>query len=422
MTIAKTKVLWAGARIWFSPWRNRLVLPVLRSRLFAKTDIERIDPTWSEVLFQRLMGRLLRSPLLFLGSLRKTLRVCATYRCNLSCEACYARGLQEQFGTDMKLADFVRLVDWAKPKGWAKIRFLGGEPTMHPDFTGMLDTCYRNDMQVTLATNNFFSEEVLDRLDNPLVYDIAVNYSSMHTADEKQRRLFRDNLRRMSERSMPFSLSHIVDSEGKDPLIPGLFEDIRRYRPTYLRVSLELPAPSDPFTTENLFRAREVLFRKIYGILKRCAKLYTPFYVYRPVPLCLFSTKQRAMLKRFSSFVFFSRCPLSYAGDGGYGTMVTINPDMSTFPCASVFLKGPEISSMGRRQQRHDFYRQILEPHLKKTLMDECEKCKYHEAFLKILAGNKALQPMLFHRPESCQGGCINLRCHEFQKSGCAVE
>ena len=124
-------------RVWFSRWRQKRLVPVMRSRLFRAVFRGARDarPNYAQVLFQRVMGAALRSPKMLLGLFHNSLRVCVTYRCNLSCKACYARGLQQEVGReDMSVEDFDKLTDHALNLGWRKIRFLGGEPTIHPRF------------------------------------------------------------------------------------------------------------------------------------------------------------------------------------------------------------------------------------------------------------------------------------------------
>jgi len=422
-----SRMLLAVSRRWLTPWRNRVAYRVLKSgpfsALFSRNGPgDDPEPTLAQIGFQRFLGAVLRHPDIFLCSFGRTLRVSITYRCNLSCKACYARGLLEQFPDDMKLEDCERLLGWAKEHGWPKIRFLGGEPSLHPGFKEMLEACYRLRLAVTLPTNNFFGQDVLAKLDHPCVKDIGVNYSTLALAGAGQKAAFRGNLEEMSRRDMPLSYSYIVSSKEEDPLEAELLADVGRYRPSYLRVSLELPAVEDSFESAELFRARERLFSRIRRIMRHCVREYVPFFVYRPIPLCLFSREQMEELRRCSRHVFFSRCPLSHAGPNGYGMMVTVNPDLSTFPCASVFVKGPEIFSLDTGRKRHAHHKEHVAPLLEAPLMKACETCPSHSRFIELLREDETTGDVPFAAAGACQGGCVNFRCRDADKGGCIWE
>jgi organic radical activating enzyme len=412
--------------LWFSKWRDKVILPFMRSGLFEALFCrggKDGGPNAAQMLFQRLLIRILRTPKVFLPHYASTLRVCVTYRCNLSCKACYARGLQKELGMDdIRLEDFARLVGRLKGTGWRSIRFLGGEPTIHPHFTEMLDMCYRAGIEVSMPTNNLFPAEVGEKLASPLVRDMAVNYSAVSSLDAEQKRIFSDNLEYMSRRSIPFSFSYILDPADSEDRLTALYADMRKYKPLYIRVSLELPAFSDTHFTFMFAETRKVLFSSVYRMLQNCAKLYVPFYIYRPIPLCLFSAEQREKLEKYSRFIFFTRCPLSFITENGYGMMLTVNPDLSTFPCASVFLKGPDIFSFKNRLAVNEFYADKLHAVLAAPLADACRTCSHHKKFLDIVNANKAMVKTGFHQTQVCQGGCVNLRCHDFTGQGCGQE
>jgi sulfatase maturation enzyme AslB (radical SAM superfamily) len=128
---------------------------------------------WKQISFQRFF----RSPKVLTHAFGQTLRICITYRCNLTCQYCYARGLEKDMPIDMSVDTFLKLVLWAKEKGWKDIRFLGGEPTIHPYFTEMLNICYKNKMNVGMSTNNIFSSQIASKFDTTRIRYISINYT-----------------------------------------------------------------------------------------------------------------------------------------------------------------------------------------------------------------------------------------------------
>ena len=254
----------------------------------------------------------LRTPGVFMSSFQRTLRVCITYKCNLSCKACYARGLQQEMPYDMKLSDFAKVVAWMSDKGWRKIRFLGGEATIHPEFIEMLDICYRNKILLTLPTNNLFSKQVLLKLSHPLMRGLDINYSVNTGVGDERREQFKNNLDMLKAKKIPFSFSYIINLKGSKESNLKFYECLKTYAPLYIRVSLELPAFSESPPYFDIADKRDMLFAKIYDMLVECTKLYIPFYTYRPMPFCLFTRAQRMKLRRYSKYIFFTWCPLTY--------------------------------------------------------------------------------------------------------------
>ena len=78
----------------------------------------------------------------------ESLGVDLTYRCNMNCTFCYnpIRAL-----ADMDLAYFEEVCR-RLPK-CVQFKFLGGEPTLHPDFTGFIRAARRRKHEVTVLSN-----------------------------------------------------------------------------------------------------------------------------------------------------------------------------------------------------------------------------------------------------------------------------
>lgn len=412
-------------RLWFSRWRNKAILPFMRSAFFSAVSGSgrAAVPNFIQVLFQRIVVGALRHQSIMGNLFKLSLRVCVTYRCNLSCKACYVRGLQQEIGADeMTMENFARLVDFCPKNGWKRIRFLGGEPTVHPRFPEMLELCYRSGMEVSMPTNNLYDGKVAEKLDTRFVRDVAVNYSASFNIDKAGVDRFRRNLDHLRERGIPFSFSYILDASATEEQLEGLYRDLREYLPLYLRVSIELPAFSDQGAAFMPSEGRQFLFSRILGLLEQCARAYVPFYIYRPVPMCLFSTEERRRLEHYSKSIFYARCPLSCIKNGGGGLMVTVNPDLSTFPCASVFIKGPNILSFKDTREISHYFPAKLHQLMSAPLSEVCKGCSYHQRFLTAVNLREGETVTTLENKEMCQGGCLNLRCHDSSRHDCHQE
>ncbi|MFE3449735.1 radical SAM/SPASM domain-containing protein [Nonomuraea sp. NPDC059194] len=78
-----------------------------------------------------------------------------TNRCQLKCSHCYAQSGPSEGHGIMTTTDWERLLDSAPAAGIRKVQFIGGEPTMHPDFARLLGRAIGNSLKVEVFTNFF---------------------------------------------------------------------------------------------------------------------------------------------------------------------------------------------------------------------------------------------------------------------------
>jgi hypothetical protein len=313
----------------------------------------------------------------------------------------------------MKLEAFSRLIIWAKNKGWRSITFLGGEPTIHPQFIEMLEDCYRNRMFVTIFTNCLFSFEIIPKIDTFWLQNIHIHYIPRFLNTE-QMELFKENLKQLKARGLPFHFSYIIDHHEEGWI--EILKDLQAYRPMYIKVSLVLPGFSQQTTASEAQDNIKCLAEKIFKMQEICMKLGIAFFVYRPIPLCMFSQEEWQRLRELFSFTAFNRCPVGYKGD--YGIMTVVNPDLSIFPCPAVFIKGPNILTFRSREQISLFYRESLKRMLSLPRMESCKECSAHKKFIATLEGE--VKPKTSSGEGICQGGCLNFK--EQAQSLCHVE
>jgi hypothetical protein len=91
---------------------------------------------------------------------RNRIEIDITWACNLRCHNCNRSCAQAPTGESLTLADVVRFVDQslAAGKRWERIRVLGGEPTLHPEFLDILHELLRYratvpDVRIEVATH-----------------------------------------------------------------------------------------------------------------------------------------------------------------------------------------------------------------------------------------------------------------------------
>ncbi|MFJ5095446.1 radical SAM protein [Streptomyces sp. NPDC088557] len=77
-----------------------------------------------------------------------------TSRCQLTCPGqCYAEAGPAQGHGDMTGQDWHRIIDEAVVLGTRTVQFIGGEPTLHPDFTELVEHALRVGLAVRIHSN-----------------------------------------------------------------------------------------------------------------------------------------------------------------------------------------------------------------------------------------------------------------------------
>jgi MoaA/NifB/PqqE/SkfB family radical SAM enzyme len=390
---------WKGKR-WFLYQLRRVILSTGDLLKAPKQKWTRKE-IWRQLFFHRYF----RSPESLYKGFRETLRVCATYRCNLKCKYCYAQGLEKEMSTDMSLNDFIQLILWAKDKGWKVIRFLGGEPTVHPNFSEMVDICSRHGMQTTMSTNNVFSAQVRSKFNASRMSYISINYI-YNSLDEKQKRIFEDNLKHFSLKKIPFELSYIIDHKNDD--YSQIFKHAKMYKAMAIRASIAIPGVAKQSNISEINDHFKKISSKVLDFQQKCIDIRMPFYIYRPLMPCMFSAEEWKKLKGTFPFICFTRCPVGLMGD--YSNTVVVNPDLSIFPCIAVFNKGPNIFSFKDRKQISSFYQKKMQPILSKPVMESCENCEKQSRFLSDIEKGSNSDLKTYFSQKLCQGGCLSFK------------
>lgn len=281
----------------------------------------------------------------------------------------------------------------------------GGEPTIHPEFIQMLDICYQHQMNVTMSSNNLFSHEIVSKFEKPWISYVSLNYSP-DVLNDKQKSLFKENLKRLKEKKIPFELSCVLGYRNEG--ISEILEDARVFRPICIRASIAIPGLAKQISVEDLTADFKTISAKLFRLQDNCIKSNLPFYIYRPIMPCLFSREEWKKLKGIFRFTCFTRCPLGIMGD--YSATVVVNPDLSTFPCAVTFVKGPSILTFKNKKEISDFYQREIKNRLSDPLMEACNNCQRRESFLDDLIKGEKSDLKNSYKESLCQGGCLSFK------------
>lgn len=166
------------------PIRLQRALAGARNEARARWGAVRVRP-W----VTRLLGPQFRRS-------RSLLEIDLTYACNLRCFNCN-RSCEQLPGTDrLTLAQINRFLAECVASGtrWERVRVLGGEPTLHPEFFEVLDAlrawrdAHAPDAEIAVTTNGH-GAEVLARVAR-IPPDVAVNNTAKASREQEGFALF----------------------------------------------------------------------------------------------------------------------------------------------------------------------------------------------------------------------------------------
>lgn len=88
-----------------------------------------------------------------------------TTGCNKGCPYCFASKVRNEYGVNMMdFKTFNLLLDKIEKMENPRVKLLGGEPTIHPQFIDFLDEIIKRKLPTTLISNFLFSEKVRNKI------------------------------------------------------------------------------------------------------------------------------------------------------------------------------------------------------------------------------------------------------------------
>jgi MoaA/NifB/PqqE/SkfB family radical SAM enzyme len=306
---------------------------------------------------------------------------------------------------DMDLDNFIHLVTWAKKHGWKNILFLGGEPTVHPQFEEILDICYKKQITVYLSTNGLINGRLLKKFKLSSIRHIAFSYPQ-DKVSRSIKKQFLDNLEYLTREKIFVMLSGVLNGQNEK------WEEIIDTAAAFnlsIRWSLQLPGFTRDTSYPTVFSNLNLIGSQLFQVLKTCAENRVICYVYRPVPACMFSPEQWLQIRKIFRNIVYTRCPLGFKKR--YSAGITVNPDLSTYACISFFIKGPRITSFKDRVKLSQYYEGAIKDIMKSYPIKECVSCNSYKNFLSTIGMPKdGLIKDRLDDKNICQAGCFSFR------------
>jgi len=311
--------------------------------------------------------------------------------CNRGCAYCFARKKisTDTDGTDridgtISMENVDTAIKFLKRSGVGTFTALGGEPTLHPCFTEILDRAYAEDLNVRVFSNGLIPPEHLSYLErtDPRRTSIIIN---INEPDEYRDEQWAQTIGTLESLGGKVSLGfNIYNKRFDSSFLVDL--TIRHGLRRVLRIGLAQPI----YGADNAYipvKEYSDISGKIVALAKRCSEYDIALDFDCGFTLCMFSEQQLGELY-FNGTPFVFTCP----------TVIDIGTNLDVWHCFPLStIMNTHLSRFENRNQIARFYFEKLHPYRRLGSMDRCASCKHL-------------------RRGFCSGGCLShnlsLFCH----------
>jgi len=304
--------------------------------------------------------------------------------CNRACPYCFARskvGLSEgeprPEARDISLENFERYLEFHLRSGSPKLKLLGGEPTLHPEFLEILRRGHERGLEILVFTNGLWPRKVQDGL------------QSMPLAQWKIQFLFNVNEPQMQppvQLALATKCMQIAGAQGECgfniyrddfdlQFIPDLIDAAGMSREVRLGLASPIVGTENSFVEAEYFKAIGARLVDQLAQLERRSVLGTFDCGF---PLCMFTEEDLGSLA-LNTRGFRSVC----------GFPIDVGPDLTAWPCFPLSnFENLRLLDFANAEELQEHYRKRLAPMRRMGALDECVTCKYLQR-------------------EQCNGGCV---------------
>jgi radical SAM protein with 4Fe4S-binding SPASM domain len=305
----------------------------------------------------------------------KFVHVSITYKCNKDCSYCYVKGINNDYD-DMGINDFKLLLKWFIKNKINKFNITGGECTKHPLFKEFLSIALKKKFKIGIFSNGLFSHNLVHNMVG--ISSILINYNLKNHYTKKEYEILHRNLKELNNNKIPLLLSFNITNEIQSS--NHIIKLLKKYKIKKINVNLTYPNSFkyNTFANQETVDNKELsLLIKLVNEIKQTG---IPVRISRPVPYCILKNEK---------LEFFSQCMPG-------SNIVSINPDLTIFPCLGLFFKGGKITNFQNIKSISNYYFKVIsELKWKHYLYPECHSC-------------------IWRIRKKCQGGCLAQKCTPF--------
>ncbi|MCP4216183.1 MAG: radical SAM protein [bacterium] len=293
--------------------------------------------------------------------------------CNRNCAYCFAKSKLnletetvpvQQKDRYISMENFLVYLDFLEKSNDKKLKLLGGEPTLHPLFTQLLDTALERGPEITIFTNGMWNDEVCGYFKKNLSprVNFVVNINEPRFRTTKEEKMQARSLSIAGERARcGFNIYR------KDFDLVFLGEMVEKFSLKRLvRLGLACPIVSkrNEFVGDADLKA---VGTRLAGQLRELEKRDILGAFDCGFPFCMFSEEELGTLT-IASTGFVSIC--SY--------IIDVGPDLTAWPCFPLStMFNVKLTDFDNADHLKSYYEEKLGSFRQFGSREECMGCKY---------------------------------------------
>lgn len=317
------------------------------------------------------------------------IRILTNYNCNLCCSYCFEKHLwnkKEKLTPD----ELKTILEFAGPD--EEVSLVGGEPTIHPQFSELMAVLRSYPNPAYLLTNGLFHSNYLDEImDTFKIVMVNLNDPRNYTAENWA--IVQNNIEKLAVEDSPCWIQLGINIFDKDQRFEYLIPFMKFYR-IIKEIRISFAKPNYCFSNASLSdlpQMKETALT-LLNLVALAATLGFSCSLDCPISPCLFDTDQLQFLSQYVSNLRFGDCA------GGF----TFFPGLQIGHCFGSFSNMYPLTAFNSLIQIEEDISRKEDPLMYDVASFEvCKKC-------------------LFKRNRTCQGGCLSFKVQKLLQAAAA--
>ena len=223
-----------------------------------------------------------------------------TEKCNLRCPYCFANEFVGKSTEDISLTSFKKALDFSLTNSEETIGIIGGEPTIHKQFRGMLKLIIEDNriQRCTLFTNGILIDKYIKELTHPK-FNLLINCNAPQDIGEEQFNRMVHNIAKFTgEYYMGDRITLGINMYHPNFSYEYILELLKQYNFKYVRTSISVPNSEqlrNKSALDYFYEMKPYVLKFYYDALDAGI---IPFYDCNAMPQCIFEKHEIETLEQ----------------------------------------------------------------------------------------------------------------------------
>jgi uncharacterized radical SAM superfamily Fe-S cluster-containing enzyme len=290
--------------------------------------------------------------------------------CNLDCNYCFANEILDKDKEKMTLDNFRWLLGLLERSNNKEVRLIGGEPTLHPNFTDFVLEAGKNTSinKILIFTNGTYPERynyLFDVISKNNQVSLLINFNHKNDINSKKYNQIMNNIQILS--NLPINLTLGINFYKKDQDYDYIINTAKKYNCNKIRWSLVVPNNKKK-KNQNLKKYFRNHIPNIINFITDCkVNNIDPHVDCNNFPICLLDNNELRKLAMIDEHSLkTSIC----------NPVIDVQPNMEAMRCFIMNNYKVNIKQFNNLQDIEKHFKDSIDSqYLNKPLFNECENC-----------------------------------------------